>query len=66
MMMTILITLKLDNDNYRFEGKPPLKDVYKIIELEDTSILNPTKEKRKPSPDLFWKSPVDSQGLEVK
>ncbi|MCC1482967.1 gliding motility-associated protein GldE [Winogradskyella immobilis] len=28
---------KIDTNNYRFDGKTPLKDVYKIIELEDSS-----------------------------
>lgn len=30
-----LIYTKLDDNNYSFEGKTPLKDVYKIISLED-------------------------------
>ena len=30
-----LIYTKLDDNNYSFEGKTPLKDVYKIIEIED-------------------------------
>ena len=28
---------KIDDKNYRFDGKTPLKDIYKIIELEDSS-----------------------------
>jgi putative hemolysin len=28
---------KIDSNNYRFDGKTPLKDVYEIIELEDPS-----------------------------
>ena len=28
---------KIDDNNYRFDGKTPLKDVYKIINLEDPS-----------------------------
>ncbi len=30
-----LIYTKLDDNNYSFEGKTPLKDVYKIIRIED-------------------------------
>jgi len=30
-----LVYTKLDDNNYSFEGKTPLKDVYKIINLED-------------------------------
>lgn len=30
-----LIYTKLDDNNYSFEGKTPLKDVYKIIDIED-------------------------------
>lgn len=30
-----LIYTKLDENNYSFEGKTPLKDVYKIIDIED-------------------------------
>ena len=30
-----LVYTKLDDNNYSFEGKTPLKDVYKIIALED-------------------------------
>ena len=30
-----LVYTKLDDNNYSFEGKTPLKDVYKIIDLED-------------------------------
>ncbi|WP_299112621.1 gliding motility-associated protein GldE [uncultured Winogradskyella sp.] len=30
-----LIYTKLDNNNYSFEGKTPLKDVYKIVGIED-------------------------------
>ena len=32
-----LIYTKIDDNNYRFEGKTPLKDVYKILEIEDIS-----------------------------
>ena len=28
---------KLDDNNYRFDGKTQLKDIYKILELDDTS-----------------------------
>jgi len=30
-----LVYTKLDNNNYSFEGKTPLKDVYKIVGIED-------------------------------
>lgn len=30
-----LVYTKLDDNNYSFEGKTPLKDVYKILDLED-------------------------------
>lgn len=32
-----LIYSKLDDKNYVFEGKTPLKDFYKVLELQDTS-----------------------------
>jgi len=32
-----LIYTKIDNYNYSFEGKTPLKDVYKIIDIEDST-----------------------------
>ncbi len=32
-----IIYTKIDDNNFRFDGKTPLKDVYKIIELEDDS-----------------------------
>ena len=32
-----LVFTKIDNNNYSFEGKTPLKDVYKIIGIEDNS-----------------------------
>ncbi|MBV7268857.1 gliding motility-associated protein GldE [Winogradskyella luteola] len=32
-----LIYTKLDDNNYSFEGKTPLKDVYKIVGIEDNS-----------------------------
>ncbi len=32
-----LIYTKLDDNNYSFEGKTPLKDVYKIVGIEDDS-----------------------------
>lgn len=34
---------KLDANNYLFEGKTNLKDFYKIIELEDTTIIEENK-----------------------
>lgn len=33
-----LVYTKLDDSNYSFEGKTPLKDVYKIIDLEDNEV----------------------------
>ena len=33
-----LIYTKLDNNNYSFEGKTPLKDVYKIVGINDDEI----------------------------
>jgi len=38
-----LIYSKLDDKNYVFEGKTPLKDFYKIIELDETSIFEGKK-----------------------
>ena len=38
-----LIYSKLDDKNYVFEGKTPLKDFYKIIELEDVSVFEGKK-----------------------
>ncbi|MEF3078473.1 gliding motility-associated protein GldE [Winogradskyella poriferorum] len=35
-----LVFTKLDDDNYSFEGKTPLKDVYKILDLEDNEAEN--------------------------
>ncbi len=35
-----LVFTKLDDDNYSFEGKTPLKDVYKILHLEDNEAEN--------------------------
>ena len=35
-----LVFTKLDDDNYSFEGKTPLKDVYKILQLEDNEAEN--------------------------
>lgn len=32
-----IIYTKIDDNNFRFDGKTPLKDVYKIIELDDES-----------------------------
>jgi CBS domain containing-hemolysin-like protein len=32
-----LLFTKIDDNNYSFDGKTPLKDFYKIIELEDES-----------------------------
>lgn len=34
---------KIDANNFRFDGKTPLKDIYKIIELENTSIFEDNK-----------------------
>lgn len=38
-----LIFSKLDDQNYVFEGKTPLKDFYKVIELEDPAIFEEAK-----------------------
>lgn len=38
-----LIFSKLDDHNFIFEGKTPLKDFYKIIGLEDTSVFEENK-----------------------
>lgn len=38
-----LIFSKLDDQNYVFEGKTPLKDFYKVIELEDNSVFEEMK-----------------------
>lgn len=38
-----LIFSKLDDQNYVFEGKTPLKDFYRVIELEDASIFEDEK-----------------------
>jgi gliding motility-associated protein GldE len=38
-----LIFSKLDDQNYVFEGKTPLKDFYKVIELEDNSVFEEVK-----------------------
>ncbi|SHG70689.1 gliding motility-associated protein GldE [Winogradskyella jejuensis] len=34
---------KIDDKNYRFDGKTQLKDIYKILDLEDTSIFETKK-----------------------
>ena len=38
-----LVFTKIDNNNYSFEGKTPLKDVYKIIGIEDNSAFEAIK-----------------------
>lgn len=38
-----LIYTKIDDNNYSFEGKTPLKDFYKIINIEDDSIFEDHK-----------------------
>lgn len=38
-----LVYTKLDDHNYSFEGKTPLKDVYKIIGIEDTASFEAVK-----------------------
>jgi gliding motility-associated protein GldE len=38
-----LIFSKLDDNNFVFEGKTPLKDFYKIIRLEDASVFEDNK-----------------------
>lgn len=34
---------RIDANNFRFDGKTPLKDIYKIIDLENTSIFEDNK-----------------------
>lgn len=34
---------RIDQNNYRFDGKVPLKDIYKILKLEDTSVFDDKK-----------------------
>ncbi|MFD0977487.1 gliding motility-associated protein GldE [Salinimicrobium gaetbulicola] len=38
-----LIFSKLDENNYIFEGKTPLKDFYRVLKLEDTSMFEDNK-----------------------
>ncbi|MBT8262416.1 MAG: gliding motility-associated protein GldE [Bacteroidia bacterium] len=38
-----LVFSKLDDNTFVFEGKTPLKDFYKVIQLEDTTIFEETK-----------------------
>lgn len=38
-----LIYSKLDNKNYVFEGKTPLKDFYRVIKLQDESVFENNK-----------------------
>ena len=38
-----LVYSKLDNKNYVFEGKTPLKDFYRVLKLEDDSIFEENK-----------------------
>ena len=38
-----LIFSKLDDNNFVFEGKTPLKDFYKVLRLEDNSIFEDNK-----------------------
>tara|TARA_R100000306_G_scaffold12238_6_gene14594 strand:- start:19290 stop:20621 length:1332 start_codon:yes stop_codon:yes gene_type:complete len=38
-----LVFSKLDENNYVFEGKTPLKDFYKVIGLEDTQVFEAEK-----------------------
>lgn len=38
-----LIFSKLDENNYIFEGKTPLKDFYRVLKLEDTSMFEENK-----------------------
>lgn len=38
-----LIFSKLDENNYIFEGKTPLKDFYRVLKLEDTSMFEDKK-----------------------
>ena len=38
-----LVYSKLDNKNYVFEGKTPLKDFYRVLKLEDESVFEDNK-----------------------
>lgn len=38
-----LVFSKLDENNFVFEGKTPLKDFYKVIQLEDTTLFDDAK-----------------------
>ena len=38
-----LVYSKLDNKNYVFEGKTPLKDFYRVLKLEDDSLFEENK-----------------------
>ncbi len=38
-----LVYSKLDNKNYVFEGKTPLKDFYRVLKLEDDSLFEDNK-----------------------
>ncbi len=38
-----LVFSKLDENNFVFEGKTPLKDFYKVIQLEDTTLFDEAK-----------------------
>lgn len=38
-----LVFSKLDNNNYVFEGKTPLKDFYRILKLEDNALFEDSK-----------------------
>ena len=38
-----LVYSKLDNKNYVFEGKTPLKDFYRVLKLEDDSLFEANK-----------------------
>ena len=38
-----LVFSKLDDTTFVFEGKTPLKDFYKVIQLEDTTVFDDAK-----------------------
>jgi CBS domain containing-hemolysin-like protein len=38
-----LVFSKLDDNNFVFEGKTPMKDFYRVIQLEDSSLFEEAK-----------------------
>lgn len=48
-----LMYSKLDENNFVFEGKTALKDLYKVVKVEDDSVFENQKGEAKPLQDLF-------------